>query len=200
MLFARNRVVWARQANNMTIIENLEINLGLIAEGWKNDSTVGDVLQVVRFADQPFKGASTFSTIGLSESKVLLPKGTYCRQELIFTAWDSYPAEHVASFLLTFAEFVRGTQRPLLRGDVVGPSVPLIPEVTANSVYATSPVIFPETLAQYDGDATATVIVWLVPLMGAECSFVKERGWSRFEDALENANPDLLHLNRPSIV
>ncbi len=55
----------------MTIIEHLETNLGLIAEGWKNDSAVGDVLQVVRFADQPFKGASTFSTIGLSESKVL---------------------------------------------------------------------------------------------------------------------------------
>lgn len=189
-----------QQANNMTIIDHLETNLGLIAESWKSDSAVGDVLQVVRFADQPFKGASTFSTIGLSESKVLLPKGTYCRQEFIFAAWDNYPAAHVASFLLTFAEYVRGKQRPLLRGDVVGPSVPVIPGVMANSVYATNPVIFPETLASYDGDETPTVIVWLLPLMEAECSFVKEHGWDRFEDALENANPDLLLLNRPSII
>jgi hypothetical protein len=189
-----------RQVNNMTIIDHLETNLGLIAEGWKDDSAVGDVLQVVRFADQPFKGASTFSTIGLSESKVLLPKGKYCRQEFIFAAWDSYPAAHVASFLLTFATYVRDQQRPLLRGDVVGPSVPLIPGVAANSIYATSPVIFPETLVRYDGDAIPTVIVWLVPLMEAECLFVKEQGWNRFEDALENANPDLLDLSRSSIV
>ncbi|MDN7592138.1 suppressor of fused domain protein [Burkholderia seminalis] len=184
----------------MTIIDHLETNLGLIAEGWKNDSAVGDVLQVVRFADQPFKGASTFATIGLSESKVLLPNGKPCRQEFVFAAWDSSPAAHVASFLLTFAEYVRGKQRPILRGDVVGPSVPLIPGVTANSVYATNPVIFPETLACYDGDATPTVIVWLLPLMEAECLFVKEHGWNRFEDALESANPDLLDLDRSSIV
>jgi hypothetical protein len=184
----------------VTLIEHLEANLGLIAEGWKNDSAVADVLQVVRFADQPFKGASTFSTIGLRESKVLPPKNTYCRQEFIFAAWDSYAAAHVASFLLTFAEYVRGQQRPLLRGDVVGPSVPVIPGVAANSVYATSPVIFPEALAQYDDGASQTVIVWLVPLMGAECLFVKEHGWDRFEDALENANPDLLDLSRLSVV
>ncbi|MBC8733041.1 suppressor of fused domain protein [Paraburkholderia sp. UCT2] len=184
----------------MTIIEHLETNLGLIAEGWKDDSATGDVLQVVRFADQPCKGASTFSTIGLSESKVLLSKGKYCRQEFIFAAWDSYPAAHVASFLLTFATYVRDQKRPLLRGDVVGPSVPLIPGVAADSIYATSPVIFPEPLVCYDGDAIPTVIVWLVPLIEAECLFVKEHGWNRFEDALENANPDLFDLSRLSIV
>jgi hypothetical protein len=184
----------------MTIIDHLETNLGVIAEGWENDSAASDVLHVVRFADQPFKGASTFSTIGLSESKVLLPKGTYCRQEFIFAAWDRYLAAQVGSFLLTFADYVRGKQRPLLRGDVIGPSVPVIPGVTANSVYATNPVIFPKTLARYDGDDTPTVITWIVPLMEAECLFVKKYGWDRFEDELESADPDLLDLSRQSVV
>ncbi|WP_321880465.1 suppressor of fused domain protein [Paraburkholderia bannensis] len=183
----------------MTLIEHLENNLGPIAEGWKDHSAVGDVLQVVRFADQPFKGGATLSTIGLSEYKVFLPNGKHCRQEFIFAAWDSYPAAQIASFLLTFAAYVRDQKRPLLRGDVVGPSVPLIPGAGANSVYATGPVIFPETLARYDSDAIPTTIVWLVPLMHEECLFVKERGWNRFEDALEAANPDLLDLNRASV-
>lgn len=184
----------------MTLIEHLEKNLGPIAEGWKADSAVGDVLQVVRFADQPFKGGSTFSTIGLSEFKVLLPKGQHCRQEFIFAAWDTYPAAQVASFLLTFAAYVRDQQRPLLRGDVVGPSVPLMPGVAASSIYATGPVIFPETLARYDGHSDPTVFVWLVPLMEQESMSIKKQGWNHFEDALESANPDLLDLNRSSIL
>ncbi|ACC76293.1 suppressor of fused domain protein [Paraburkholderia caribensis] len=184
----------------MTLIEHLETNLGPIAEGWKDDSTVGNALRVVRFPNQPFQGASTFATLGLSESKVSLPNGNHCGQELLFAAWDRYQAPHVGSFLLTFGAQVRNRQRALLRGDVIGPSAPLIPGVAANAIYASNPVIYPEELARYDDDGSPTVFVWLVPLMEAEGRFAKTQGWNQFEDALEKANPDLLDLDRSSVV
>jgi hypothetical protein len=43
-------------------------------------------------------------------------------------------------------------------------------------------------------------MVWLIPLLTEEANFVKDRGWSLFEDVLELENPDLMDLNRGSIV
>jgi hypothetical protein len=37
-------------------------------------------------------------------------------------------------------------------------------------------------------------------LLTEEANFVKDRGWSLFEDVLELENPDLMDLNRGSIV
>ncbi|MHA6878504.1 suppressor of fused domain protein [Ralstonia pseudosolanacearum] len=125
---------------------------------WKNISAIwwkgGPILaprkwlakkiQVVRFSGVPYEGASTFATLGLSDYVVDIGGGRSVRQELLFATRDCYPAEQVASFLVTFASFVRSKQRALLRGDVIGPSSPLISGVAANGLYASNPVIFPE--------------------------------------------------------
>lgn len=87
-----------------------------------------------------------------------------------------------------------------MRGEVVGPSTPLIPDVAANALSASLPAIYPDELACYRGAKPPTVLVWLVPLVGQECETVRRNGWSNFEKLLKKGDPDLLDLGRPSVV
>ncbi|WP_258047698.1 suppressor of fused domain protein [Burkholderia pseudomallei] len=153
------------------------------------------------FARPPlFEAASTYATIGLSDHLLELADGRQVRQELLFAAHDNYASDAIASFLLSFSEFVRSKSWALARGDVVGPSAALIPGVAVNSVYACPPVIFPEGLGLYSGSSPSTIIAWLVPLTGDEGSAAKRIGGDSFEEMLERSNPDLLDLNRPGII
>ncbi|MDO3529684.1 suppressor of fused domain protein [Ralstonia pseudosolanacearum] len=185
----------------MTLIEHLEQYLGPLAEGWtdSNPQAKNKNIRIVRFRDVPYEGTSTFATLGLSDRIVDLGDGRTVRQELLFAVHDCYPAEQVASFLLTFAGFVQSRQGALLRGDVIGPSAPLIPGVAANALYASIPAIFPEEIGTYSMSSPPTVLIWLIPLVGEDSVLVKSRGWSEFEDMLEAENPDLLDLNRSSL-
>ena len=95
---------------------------------------------------------------------------------------------------------MRGQGRALLRGDVVGPGPPLIPGARSNAVYAGIPVLHEEGLATYSGSRPPTVFVWVVPVHGVEAELVRAQGWSRFEDLLEQRNPDFGNLDRPPVV
>lgn len=185
----------------MTIIDHLEKALGPIQQGWGEAETMSDSskIMVVRFANMPFKNTSTFATIGLGDAVLYLPDGRALRQELMFAAHDAYPPDSVASFLLSFADFILSQSRALARGDVVGPSTALIPNVAANAVYAVPPVIFPDGIGLYKGSSPPTIIVWVLPLVGNESLIAKKMGCD-FEDILERANPDLLDLNRAPVV
>jgi hypothetical protein len=129
-----------------------------------------------------------------------MPQGREVRQELVFTAYENFPAEEIASFMLSFCDYILTRNQALLRGNVVGPSAPLIPNVAVNSVYASIPVIFDESFSTYRTSSPHTVMVWLIPLLKEEAVFVKANGWNRFEEVLEHENPDLMELNRVSIV
>ncbi|MPV64456.1 suppressor of fused domain protein [Burkholderia sp. BE17] len=180
------------------IIDHFEKFLGPIKQGWrdKNIQEGKPSLMIARFSNTPFENTSTYATIGLSDSLLYLPGDRQVKQELLFSAHDTYSAELISSFLLTFCDYVRSREWVLARGDVVGPSAPLIPGVAANAVFACPPVIFPDGIDLYKGESQPTIIVWLVPLVGNESSVVKQKGGSRFEGILEQSNPDLLDLNR----
>jgi hypothetical protein len=102
--------------------------------------------------------------------------------------------------MLTFSNYILARNQALLRGDIIGPSEPLISDVAVNSVYASIPVLFDEGFSTYTDSSPHTVMVWLIPLLTEEANFVKDRGWSLFEDVLELENPDLMDLNRGSVV
>ena len=180
---------------NSDIVQHLEVHLGKIARGWGD---AGEI-QVVQFPDQPQKGIVTYSTLGLSSTPLPMNQGRTVRQELLVSVDSSFKPESVASFLVTFAEDVRGQDRALLRGDVVGPSEPLVPGVRARAVYASIPVFFDEDLATYRGSSPPTVLVWLIPLPPEDAEFVKTQGWESFEDRLEAASVDFWDLNRPPL-
>lgn len=179
----------------MTLISHIEHTLGQLEQGWSFSEGSSQV-QVVRFRNQPFDGVVTYVTLGLSNVLLSMPQGREVRQELVFTAYEKFSAEAVSSFMLSFCDYILARKQALLRGDVVGPSAPLIPNVAVNSVYASIPVVFDESFSTYKGSSPHTVMVWLIPLLKEEAGFVKANGWSEFEDMLERENPDLMDLNR----
>ncbi|WP_080712499.1 suppressor of fused domain protein [Pseudomonas brassicacearum] len=183
----------------MTLISHIENTLGLLEQGWSFREGSNPV-QVVRVRNQPFDGVVTYVTLGLSDFLLSMPQEREIRQELVFTTYETFSAEAIASFMLSFCDYILACNKALLRGDVVGPSAPLIPGVAVNSVYASIPVVFDEVFSVYKKSSPHTVMVWLIPLLKEEADFVKAIGWSEFEDVLERANPDLMELNRESIV
>ena len=182
------------EASTMTanLVEHLETHLGRIAGGWGDAADI----QIVQFPDQPQRSVVTYSTLGLSSALLPIGQGRTVRQELLVSVNASFDSESVASFLVTFAEYVRGQGRALLRGDVVGPSEPLVPGVRARAVYAAMPVFFDDDFATYRGSSPPTVIVWLVPLPLEDAKYVRTQGWESFEDKLEAACVDFWDLNR----
>ena len=182
----------------MSIVEHLETHLGKIERGWSSGSGA-DSLQVVRFPDQPDPGVVTYATLGLSEHLLAMPGGREVRQELVFAAYERYSSDAIASFLLTFAEFIRSRHRALLRGDVVGPADPIIPGVEMTAVYSSLPVVWRDGFATHRGATPPTVLVWLIPLRSEEAGRVKAGGWNAFEDRLEASDADLFDLDRPAV-
>lgn len=182
----------------MSIVGHFESHLGQIAGGWSDDEGSGS-LQVVRFPGQPVPDVSCYATLGLSEHVLAMPRGREVRQELVFCAYDRFPAGDVASFLMSFGESLVPGHRALLRGDVIGPGEAVIPGSSLNAVYASVPVVFDDSFGTYERSTPATVVVWLIPLSAAEAGFVRQKGWSAFEELLEDADPDLFDLERPSL-
>lgn len=183
----------------MTLISHIEHMLGQLDQAWSFTNGSSPV-QIARFRNQPFEGVVTYVTLGLSNVLLSMPQGREVRQELVFTSYETFSSEEIASFMLSFCDYILVRNQALLRGDVIGPSTPLISSVAVNSVYASIPVIFDEDFSTYKGSSPHTVMVWLIPLLKEEAEFVKSNGWSKFEDLLERLDPDLMELNRMSTV
>lgn len=184
----------------MSILEHIEAHLGKIDRGWvlSNQSTN---VQVVRLLNEPVSGVATYCTVGLSDAALRLRGTKLVRQEFLFLAHERFDPESIASFLLTFSNFVKRSGKALLRGEVVGPTNPVVPGVEMNAIYAAIPVgVFDDKIATYSESEPPTVFVWLVPIRSSEADFVRSHGWSRFEDILERKNPNLWDLSRPSVV
>jgi hypothetical protein len=166
--------------------------------GWTLPESSNGV-QVVRFRGRPVATASTCVTIGLSRHILQMPGGREVRQELAFTAYDHFNAEGIASFLLTFSDHIVKKHAALLRGQVVGPSDPIISGISLNAVYVAIPVLFDDSFATFDNTSPPTVFVWALPLHTSEANYVRYNGWNALEDLLEEKDPDLLDLNRQPI-
>jgi hypothetical protein len=183
----------------VSLIDHLESFLGPIDGAWQS-TELSSTIRVAAFHQKPFDTADTYVTLGLSDEILPSGLGRDIRQELVFATYESFPKVAISSFLLTFAEYILSKRRALLRGDIVGPSEPIIPGVPLNAVYSTIPVIFSEGFATFGGTLPPTVLVWLLPLHGVEAEFVKRNGWNEFEEMLEAKDIDLLDLNRKSIL
>ncbi len=174
----------------------VEAILGPIEQGWP----CTDDIFIVRFDDQPFPQAKTFATLGLHRH-LLQASGREYRQELLFSAWNDESDDAICRFLAQFVlNVMLRDHQPLLRGEVVGPSSPLLPGSAMTAIYASIPVVFDEQLSVYRETTPPTIFIWLIPIRTEEAQFVEQHGWSAFEDQLEAVNPDLLDLKRKSVV
>lgn len=181
----------------MNAAEHLELHLGQMDRGWSSSSVSG--VHACLFRDQPVPGAITLTTLGLGNTILSMQDGRTVRQELLFAVHAERSPDEFASLLLHLADGIIATGRALLRGEVLALGSKLATDTTAEAVYATMPSVFPDALATLNGTAPPTVFVWIVPLLPSEVTFVNVSGWSKFEDRLESAQPDLFDISRPPV-
>jgi Suppressor of fused protein (SUFU) len=183
------------------LVEHYESVLGTIDSAW---SALGDDdavrFSVLRFRGAPMRGAETLATLGLSHTRLALPRGRAVRQELVVTCYERFAGDDLAALLQAVGEDVLDKGTALLRGEVLGPAGQLLPDTALTALYVSVPAVFPDQLHGYEGSDPETVIVWLVPISTGEATLVRERGWSAFEELLEAADPDLFDLHRASLV
>lgn len=184
----------------LTVDQHLERHLGPIARGWGGYTGVLAGTQVCVFEDSPVPDVTTYSTLGLSDHILNLPRGRKVRQELLLAVLRRFESADLAKLLVHVAEQLLGCHRALLRGELVRLGNPIAKGCRCEDLYVSLPVVFPSNLATCSDTQPPTVFGWLVPLHPEESSFVASRGWSEFEQELERVDPGLFDLHRPPII
>jgi Suppressor of fused protein (SUFU) len=177
------------------LIRHFETHLGQMAGGVK----LAERLSVAEFPNQPIEGISVFATIGLSHHILSLPSGKPCRMELVFCCYDRF-RQAALSALDTVASQILATHSALDEGAVVRRSGSLWPGSSLTALLVYSPVYFPDTFHVDRSSSPPTVIAWLIPITSQELGIVEKHGWDKLETMLEELDPDLFDLERPSIV
>lgn len=181
----------------MTIIEHVEKYLGPIDHGWKdNDSD----FQVVSFKDSPGETVSTFLSLGLSNHVMKLSKSREVRQELVLSVYSIAIGSMVVSIMLSLCEAIAGRGKAVLRGEVIPLSQEVAKRIGFDAVYCAIPVFFDDEFCTYDESSPPTVMVWVLPIYQGEAEYIDAHGWDKFEDLMEEKDPDLCSLGRKSIV
>lgn len=69
------------------------------------------------------------------------------------------------------------------------------------AIYATSPFYFPSAFEVFEPAGLGPVnITWLIPVLREEGKFIQEQGWEAFEELIATKEPDLVDMERPSLV
>jgi hypothetical protein len=181
----------------VNLIEHVESYLGPIQAG----ARLREGVQGAQFRERPVAGSSSFMTLGLSHHVLKQGSGKGIRIELVIACRDNF-VESLSplSILADVADRVAATHVAPARGTVLGPAGRFSPRFPMEALYCCNPVYFDDGLAQFSGFSEPLVIIWLVPITPEEALYVRESGWNAFEYLLETANPDLLDLERPSLV
>lgn len=187
------------EATAPPLIAHLERHLGRLERGW-GESADGRQLpvQVVQFANPTGGVPLSYATLGLSEHVLRMPSGEV-RHELLCCG-PSDGSLNPAPLMVTVAEDLIASGRSLVKGQVLGPSGPLLEGTELEALYCAAPVYFPDEFAVMRDVRPPVVIVWLVPISRSEAAFVRDRGWDAFEDLLLERDPNLLDWGRPSLV
>jgi hypothetical protein len=185
------------------LIEHLERHLGPIDGGW-SVSADGDPMpfQIARFRGGGPAEPIPFSTLGLS--RFLLASavsGKKVRQELLFLSPRDFGDRNIPAVLQNIAAEAVGLERAYLRGEVIGPRGRLFDGYLFTSLYVSIPVHQPDSFRSFTtGEGGSIVFAWLVPIFDPEAQYVRDHGWSRFEDMLVERDPDLVNFNRQPVV
>ena len=184
-----------------TVLQHLEGHLGSMEGGWSKE-VHGKPLpfKVVRFRNQPQPGISTYSSLGLSSALLDLSDGRRVRQELLFAAYERSDESNIPGLITLVGRDLLESGKALLRGQVLGPAGPLLPDSSLDALYSAIPVVFPRPLRVCASTDPATVFVWLIPIARDEAELVRTSGWNRFEEILEEADPDLFDIHRGSVI
>ncbi|MGE7666860.1 suppressor of fused domain protein [Ureibacillus composti] len=181
----------------------MESHLGEIEYGWSKDEGNNKLpFQVVKFKNGPFSGTVTYSTLGLSNEKLLSPiSNKEIHQELIIVADSTFGVRNIPGILQQVGLQALDKKEAYLRGDVIGPFGKIFNFTNLEALYVSIPVYFPDSFQIFHESKQQPIIqTWLVPITSKEAWFVRENGWEEFEDILEEIDPDLVDFQRKSII
>lgn len=178
----------------MKVIEHLEKYIGTISEG----ADIVDKkynLTISIYNNIPFKDIRTYSTLGMNRYFV-----DYF-YEFIFVSMAKYNKNEIASFLTSFAEYLIDNKKGVLHGDVISFDFTMTSETKMNSLYFTLPFYFDGNLSQLPLDDKTVIFPLIIPIYQEEADLIREKGWSSFENYLEeNQIDDLWDLKRDKYV
>lgn len=181
----------------VSFIDHIEEHLGLIQGG----ARLREGVQAAWFADRPTPGSTTVMTLGLSNHVFGQAKGPSVRLELVVACHEStIESFNPASILADICDVIFPAHSAPPRGNVFGPGGRFFPASEMEALYCSLPSCFPEGLQDFDRFPEPFLPIWLIPITRREARFVRERGWQAFEDLIDEADPDLLNLMRPSLV
>jgi hypothetical protein len=183
----------------MSIIEHAEKFLGKVSHGWK-EKLSSDDLQIVCFCDKPFESVDTFLMVGLSHHELKIGDEKKVRQELALPISGAGMAEMIVSLLLFICELILRNHSALLRGQVVRLPADAAEKLGFEALYCAIPVFVEDGFATFRCSQPPTVIVWTIPIYASEASYIDQNGWSKFEDLLEEENPDLFSFGREPVI
>lgn len=180
----------------------LENNLGDILCGWSEDEEGKEYpFQIVKFSKGPFEGTTTYATLGLSSHILSNGDKPDIRQELLMISDANFGDEHIPAILNQIGMSILQQHSALLRGEVIGPYGPLFEHSALEALYSSVPVYFPDEFHMYEADGEYPIIMtWLIPITSEEAAYVDFQGWEKFEDLLEQSDPNLVDFQRKSIV
>src|SRR5688572_5513406 len=117
-------------------LAHLEAHMGPIQAGGR----LRDGVQAVRFKDRPFRGASSFLTLGLSHHVLRQEEGAGVRIEFLLSCRNEFVASfNSASVLADVCDAVFEAQSPPLRGAVFGPRGRFFDESEMEALYCSPP-------------------------------------------------------------
>ena len=151
-------------------------------------------IDFLTFENHPYTGVNSVVTNGLKILKA--SKG----DELIFT-FDPNSANsetNIVAFMATYIELYYLDHKAHVEpGDFMYTKFNVMNGYNFKGIYVTKPVYFPEDFPEKN---SLVNYLWMIPLYKDELSYIKTNGCVAFESLLENLDPDLTKLDRPSIV
>ena len=138
-------------------------------------------------------------TVGLSHHELRIADEKNVRQELILPVSGIGLSEMIISFLLFICELILKNHDAVLRGQVIRLPIDATEKLGFDAVYCAIPVFMDDDFATFGESQPPTIIVWMIPIYKSEADYIDANGWSKFEELLEEKDPDLFTLEREPI-
>lgn len=85
-------------------------------------------------------------------------------------------------------------------GSIIALGRPWLPASWANHLLVLPPYPFGAGFEVFEEDGLSTVVLWLVPILGAEAQYVRERGYQALEQVIEHRKANVANPRRASVV
>ncbi|UTR15002.1 suppressor of fused domain protein [Salipaludibacillus sp. LMS25] len=163
------------------------------------DDNKDQSIDILSTLDRPYKGVSSYSTIGLSDWHIgYSVKEKQLRTEILgasATEFDSYP-----TILATCAFFVINSKFSLSHGHVFEKIIKFYyPESEMKHILFTSPFLWDNL---HNLDFSDKVVTWLmaVPISENEYLLKQEKGLEALESLFEQEDIDIFNIYRNSVL